>query len=142
MPDKTFEHVIPFHYIQQHNVWLPLVTVTIIPTQGPRVDVPLIFDTGASVTTFRHDVFSLLGLPAWNVGQPMPSQTAGGVVTNYQYQATLEFMGRTVVCPIQLNGQIPQNPLFVGLFGRDTLFAQFGFGFWESAHEIYVTLNP
>jgi|SRR5436309_267733 len=142
MPDKSFEHVIPFHHVQPQNIWLPLVTVTLIPAQGPPVDLPLLVDTGASVTTLPHDLYALLGVPAWDSGQPVATQTAGGPVPVYQYQANLEFLGKTVACPIQLNSQIPQHPLFVGLFGRETIFEQFGFGFWESAHEIYITLNP
>lgn len=145
MPDKTFEHVIPFHEIQtpQGSIWLPLVTVTLIQSNGGRVDLPLVFDTGASVTTLRHDLFPLLGLAAWDAGQIGQTHTAGGAApaNYYQYQATFEFLGRVVTCPVNLM-ELPQNPLWLGLSGRDHFFNHFGFGFWESAHEIYVTLNP
>jgi len=124
-------------------MWFPLVTVTLIQPTGQRVDLPLVFDTGASVTTLRHDLYPLLGLSAWNVGVPGVSETAGGAqpVPFYQYTATIEFLGRAVTCPINLM-PLPTNPLWLGLFGRRQLFDQFGFGFWEGAHEIYVTLNP
>jgi hypothetical protein len=141
MPDKSFEHVIPFHHVPTQNRWFPLVTVTLIRANGQRVDLPLIFDTGATVTTLRHDLFPLLDLTDWNVGQPANPATAGGVAQAYLYNAKLEFLGRAVVCPVSLM-QLPPNPLWMGLLGRRQVFDQFGFGFWESAHEIYVTLNP
>jgi hypothetical protein len=46
-----------------------------------------------------------------------------------------------VQCPVNLQ-VLPQNPLYMGLFGRDQIFQEFGFGFWERSHELYVTLNP
>lgn len=144
MPDKSFEHTVPFFQINtpQGPVWIPLVTVTLVQPNGNRVDLALVFDTGASVTTLRHDLYHLLGLPAWNVGQPVDTQTAGGPVTVYQYQATLEFLGKAVTCPVNLAQQLPVNPLYVGLFGRAIVFEQFGFGFWEQARELYVTTAP
>jgi hypothetical protein len=86
----------------------------------------------------------LLGLAAWDVGQPLMSQTAGSAapITVYQYPGmTLEFLGRMITCPINLT-PLPPSPLWMGLFGRDHVFDQFGFGFWESAREIYVTMTP
>ena len=38
--------------------------------------------------------------------------------------------------------KMPKNPLFMGLLGRDTIFQEFGFGFWERAQELHVTTNP
>jgi hypothetical protein len=116
--------------------------VTLVQPNGNRIDLPLIFDTGASVTTLRHDMYHLLGVPSWDSGQPVSTNTAGGVVTVYQYQATLEFLGKAVTCPVQLNNQLPAHPLWLGLFGRATIFENFGFGFWESTHEILVTTTP
>jgi hypothetical protein len=37
---------------------------------------------------------------------------------------------------------MPPNPLFHGLLGRETVFNEFGFGFWESTHELFVTTSP
>lgn len=139
MPDKTFEHVIPF--TTHGNIRVPVVTVTLIQQNSTRVDLPLLFDTGASVMTLRHDLFPLLGLTDWNVGQGQQAATAGGSADAYLYQATFEFLGRAVTCPVSLM-KLPPNPLWMGLFGRAQFFDQFGFGFWESTHEIYVTLNP
>jgi hypothetical protein len=36
---------------------------------------------------------------------------------------------------------IPPHPLYAGLLGR-AAFKTFGFGFWEAAGELYVTLQP
>lgn len=145
MPDRSFEHTIRFYEIQTPNglVALPLVTITLIQPNGTRVALPLMFDTGASVTTLRDDLYPLLGVTSWDSGVPLQSETAGGVapVPCYQYQATLELFGKTVNCPVNLM-QLPRNPLYVGLFGRAQIFDAFGFGFWESNRELYVTLTP
>ena len=91
----------------------------------------------------RHELYPLLGLPSWDVGQPIDAGTAGGqnAVRGYRYDVTIEFLGRIIQCPINLL-ELPANPCFVGLFGRDQVFQEFGFGYWENAHELYVTLNP
>jgi hypothetical protein len=145
MPDRSFEHTVTFHQVQTPNgvVVLPLLTITLIQPNGSRISLPLMFDTGASVTTLRDDLYPLLGVPSWDSGVPFQSETAGGMaaVTGYRYQATLELFGKAVTCPVNLM-QLPRNPLYVGLFGRAQIFDQFGFGFWESTREIHVTLNP
>lgn len=38
--------------------------------------------------------------------------------------------------------RLSPHPLYNGLLGRDTVFERFGFGFWESSHELYVTARP
>ena len=146
MPDKAFEHIISFYQVPTDSgssVWLPLITVYLIQPGGNRVGLPLIFDTGASVTTLRHDLYPLLGVPSWDSGEPERTLTAGGEepVVAYRYEATLEFLGKAVRCPIHLQ-VLPRNPLYVGLFGREQIFQEFGFGFWERTHELYATLNP
>jgi len=145
MPDRSFEHTVRFYEVQTPDgvVALPLIAVTLIQPTGTRVDLPLMFDTGASVTTLRHDLYPLLGVPSWDCGIPLESETAGGVapVPCYRYQTTLELFGKVVDCPVHLM-QLPRNPLYVGLFGRAQIFNAFGFGFWESARELYVTLTP
>ncbi len=145
MPDKSFEHVLQFHSVQTSSgmLYMPLVTVTLIQPGGGRVDLPLMFDTGASTTTLRHDLYPLLGLTNWNTGQPMQTLTAGGAapVQCYRYQATLEFLGKAVACPVVL-AILPPHPLYLGLFGREGIFDHFGFGFWENSHEVYATTAP
>ena len=146
MPTKDFEQMIQFYYEvrlgqNQPSIWLPLVNVTLI-TQTGRVDLSLLFDTGASVTTLRADMYPLLGLQSWDQGQSVQTSTGGGVRIVYQYTATIEVFGKMITCPIHLNDQLPPNPIYVGVLGRDTVFNEFGFGFWERTHELYVTENP
>lgn len=146
MVAKTFEHTVPFYQVPTTTgtvLSLPIITVNLIQSTGNRVALPLLFDTGASVTTLRNDLYPLLGLTSWNSGTPQNVATAGGAnpVQAYQYQATLELLGKTVYCPVNLQ-ILPTNPLYLGLFGREQLFQEFGFGFWEKSQELYVTLLP
>lgn len=146
MRNASFEHAISFYQGQTSYgdvVWLPLVTVSLVQPNGNRVALPLLFDTGASVTTLRRELYPLLGVSSWDSGHPTDVLTASGnrAVQAYRYQAKLEFLGKVVDCPIHLQ-EMPSHPLYVGLFGREQAFQAFGFGFWENAHELYVTLNP
>jgi hypothetical protein len=145
MHTKNFENVIRFFEVQPPNgpsIWLPLVDVTLITQASSRISLPLLFDTGASVTTLRADLYPILGLQAWDQGLRLETSTAGGLKTIYQYTCTLEVFGKVINCPIQLCDGLQNNPLYVGLLGRDTVFNEFGFGFWEGTHELYFTGNP
>lgn len=146
MDSKGFEHSIRFFRGQTSSgavVWLPIITVNLVRPSGSRVALPLLFDTGASTTTLRHDLYPLLGLTSWDSGDPQDVSTAGGAnpVRAYRYQVTLELLGKVIQCPVNLQ-ILPRNPLYMGLFGREQVFHEFGFGFWEKTHELYVTLNP
>jgi hypothetical protein len=144
MPTKDFDRIVRFYEYRNPNgasFWLPLVGVTLILPDGNRISLSLLFDTGASVTTLRNDLYPLLGLQSWDQGQPMQTATASNVVTAYQYNATFEIFGKTINCPIHLL-PLPTNPLYHGLLGRDNVFNEFGFGFWESTHELFITENP
>lgn len=142
---KSFQHTVRFLKIQTSGgqVVLPVVTVILIQPSGKRVGLPLLFDTGASVTTLRKDLFPLLGLTRWDSGMPAETLTAGGAnpVRVYRYQARIEFFGKAVDCPVQL-AELPRNPLYQGLLGREGVFREFGFGFWESTTELFATLTP
>lgn len=143
MVDKSFEHTVSFTSVTTPTgtIWLPLVTAYLIQPGGNRVQLPLFFDTGASVTTLRDDLYPLLGIAAWNVGRPEQTMTGSGIAQAYAYNARLEFLGKTVDCQVNLM-QLPRNPLYVGLFGRAQIFDEFGFGFWERSHELYATTSP
>lgn len=147
MENKAFEHAIDFNEYATstgERVWLPIVTVSIIQPSGTRVQLPLLYDTGASVTTLRHDLYSSLGLSRWDEGLLVQMTTAGGPtpVTVYRYEATLEFLGKIVTnCPVHL-AQLPMNTVYMGLLGRQQIFEEFGFGFWEKDHILYVTETP
>lgn len=142
MHTKNFEHVIPFRLISAHQISYPLLEVILVSPDGRRTRLSLLFDTGASVTTLRAEFFELIGLQRWDEGQPVQPGTGGGQITVYQYTATIELLGKLITCPVWLNNQFPSNPYFVGVLGRDTVFNQFGFGFWERTHELYITGNP
>ncbi len=144
MPTKDFELVIPFQNLQDPNgntIHFPIVEVTFITSANVRRTIPLLFDTGASVTTLQDVCFPLLGLQRWDEGLRLDSTTASGIADVYQYTGTLELFGKTITCPINLM-QMPRQTLWLGLLGRDTVFKEFGFGFWESTNELHVTLNP
>ncbi len=144
MVTKTFDNTIQFYQTNDRGriIWLPLVQINLIKPDGNQVALSLMFDTGASVTTLRADLYPLLDLNSWDQGQAINVATAGGrgTTAHYRYQATLEVFGKQISCPIHL-AEMPHNPLYVGLLGRDTIFEQFGFGFWESTHEIFITGN-
>lgn len=143
MLTKTFQRAIAFYQLPGQPVSFPLVTVELLQSTGTRISLPLLFDTGASSIVLRHDLYPLLGLTSWDSGELVSVATAGGVapVTAYKYQATIEFLGVIVNCPIILQ-QLPPNPLWMGLLGREAVFEHFGFGFWESSHELLITTMP
>ena len=145
MPSKTFEQTLQFHPERislTKTVWLPIVTVTLHQPNGDRLDLPLLFDTGASTTTLRHDLCLLFGASSWEEGELQQVLTAGGEspVLAYRFQATLELFGKVIHCPIHLQ-KLPPDQFYVGLLGREQIFQEFGFGFWERTKELYVTLN-
>jgi hypothetical protein len=82
METKTFEHVLEFFEVSLPNgsTWLPIITVNLIQPTGTRVALPLLFDTGASVTTLREDLYPLLGVTSWNAGTPLQVATGGAVI--------------------------------------------------------------
>jgi len=143
MPTKAFEQAIGFYQIPGQSISLPLVSVNLLQPDGNRVTLPLLFDTGASFLTLRNDLYPILGLTSWDSGEPVPVNTAGSAapVTAYKYQTTIEFLGVIVDCPVLLQ-QLPHNPLWMGLFGREQIFNRFGFGFWESSQELLITATP
>ncbi|MFH2120614.1 MAG: retropepsin-like aspartic protease [Pseudomonadota bacterium] len=135
MLTKEFDSTFPFFSFPTgtgETVSYPLVSVNLIQPGGSRISLPLLFDTGASVTSLRHDLYPLLGLSSWDVGTLQQSQTAGGEnpVDAYRYEGiTFEVFGKVLICPVNLI-KMPKNPLFMGLLGRDTIFQEFGFGFF------------
>jgi hypothetical protein len=114
MPTKDFDQVFLFREFQpdpnRPSIWLPLVEVTLVsPTYGPK-NLPLYLDTGASVTTLKAELYPLIGLQRWDEGIPVQTSTGGGEVTVYQYTATLEIFGKTIVCPIHLSTSLVTLP--------------------------------
>ncbi len=144
METKSFEDSVRFTSATSNGqtYWLPIVTVALIGPTGNPVCLPFLFDTGASITTLRSEFYPVLGLNSWDEGDEVQVLGIGGTVSNYRYNVTLEVFGKRINCPILLSQDLGKHPLFSGLLGRDTIFDEFGFGFWESVHELYVTKNP
>jgi hypothetical protein len=147
MLTKEFEQTVQFLSVSTGTgatISYPLVGVNLLQPGGSRISLSLLFDTGASVTALRQDLYPLLGLSSWDVGAPQQTQTAGGEnpVDVYRYEdITFEIFGKTIKCPVNLI-KMPVHPLFVGLLGRDTIFKEFGFGFWEKTQELHITTKP
>jgi hypothetical protein len=145
MVSKNFDHTIKFRRVRGQGgniLTFPIVETTLISSSGKRRIIPLIFDTGASVTTLIHTLHPLLGLKSWDEGQAVKTPTANKITTVYSYMADLEVFGKVIHCPVHLSQGIQSNPIYMGLLGRDTIFNEFGFGFWENSQELYVTANP
>ena len=145
MLSKNFEHSVKFREFEIPNgtsVWFPIVEVFFITPINSRVSLPLLFDTGANVTTLRANLYPLLGLRSWDEGLRVLVGTGGGQVVAYEYTTTMEIFGKSIRCPIQLLPELPENPLYSGLLGRNTVFNEFGFGFWESTLELFITEIP
>ena len=143
MPTKEFDHTVSFYQVP-NGLTFPIVTVTLIQSEGNRVSLPLLFDTGASYLTLRRDAYAFLELERWDIGRSQLTVTGGSEspTESYLYDGyTFEVFGKTLRCPVVLM-ELPENPLFVGLLGREAIFQEFGFGFWEKTHELYVGLNP
>lgn len=130
-PSVTFQLTIPF------TGGYPLVRVNLLTLSGQWRAFPLLLDTGATNITIRPEHAQLFppgvteGLNA--VGQKVPRQVS---VTKSRF----EFLGQVGDCHIVID-DLPAHPLIAGLFGREC-FTLFGFGFWETAREIYVTSQP
>ena len=147
MATKDFEQTIRFYSAQTptgETFSLPLINVYLVQPNGNRMSLSLLFDTGASVTSLRKDLYHLLGVPSWDSGIRVQSNTGGSEVPvdHYRYEGIiLEVFGKAISCPINLI-EMPPHPLFVGLLGREVIFSQFGFGFWEKTGELFTTSNP
>jgi hypothetical protein len=133
-PTKKFEITIPFTEI--NGEWYPIVEVSFRTVFNEWLKLLLIFDTGAEPIVLKPDyahVFpsgteELLG----GIGEEKPH-------TALATETEVEFLGLVHKCEIVID-KVPK-PFVAGIFGRDG-FKAFGFGFWESARELYVTLKP
>ncbi len=143
MEAKSFEDSVQFtrRISNGQTDWLPIVPVVLFGPTGGSICLSLLFDTGASITMLKSEFYSALGLKSWDEGDKIPVVGIGGTTSNYQYNVKLEVFGKQINCPILLSKGLGENPLFSGLLGRDTIFNEFGFGFWESVHKLYVTKN-
>jgi len=58
MISKDFDQSIKFYEIHQSgkSEWVPIVEVALLVFGGRRITLPLLFDTGASITSLRADL--------------------------------------------------------------------------------------
>jgi hypothetical protein len=115
--------------------WFPIVEVALVKPTGQRVPLKLLFDTGATQITLRGDHGFLFTDVEEERFQTAKGEVQGRIAKNQ----TIEFLGVSTSCDIGLLDDFPER-VFVGIFGRDC-FKPFGFGFWENARELYVTLK-
>jgi hypothetical protein len=144
MPDKSFEITLPFRSLTGTDRWLPIIPVTIFASDGSRHKFPLLFDTGAEVTYLRRELYYLFGVHSWDSGQRVTIGSVGSAQDRegYLYQSVpMQVFGRTIDSRVVLT-ELPENPLFLGLFGRVLAYEHFGFGFWEGTRELFATENP
>jgi hypothetical protein len=135
---KTFERTIPFQAVYGHG-FLPLVGVKFFPRNADPFTVSLIFDTAATEITLRPEYQDW-----FPEGESVEAAVGGSTkrAEGIEITSTVEVLGQTLRDRKVLFLELGEpNPLFAGLFGRDC-FTPFGFGFWESARELYVTLKP
>jgi hypothetical protein len=136
MVDKSFEITVKFQQVFGGH-WYPIVQTIFLRSDGTRIRLPLLFDTGADSLVLHPDyeiMFSSL--------QPQKYKGIGsaGTYDGKKTMGKIEIFGRVIECEI---GFVAMEflPWRAGLLGRNC-FSSFGFGFWEAARELYVNLKP
>ena len=132
--DKSFEITIRFEQVAGGK-WYPVVRAVFPNAYNLRI--PLLLDTGAD---------SLVLHPCYeSMFSDLKPQKYKGIGSEASYagkstKGKVVLFGRTIECEI---GFVEMEWLSwrSGLLGRECL-RTFGFGFWESAREFYVTLKP
>lgn len=131
--DRSFTEVIRFTEIPGEG-WFPIVEVVFIKADGERRQLALLFDTGATQIVLRREYQWL-----FPKGEIEGFDTGAGPAEGILTTGKIEFLGVVTDCNVSL---LPmRRRAWAGLFGRDC-FKPFGFGFWENARELYVTLKP
>jgi hypothetical protein len=134
MVEKAFEITVKFE--QRSTGWYPIVRTLFIRPDGYQFRLPLLLDTGAD-TIVLHKRFQAL------FPNTVPQKYKGFGDKEYDGAKTegkVELFGRTLECEIGF-ADFEHLSWRAGFLGRECL-SPFGIGFWESAHEFYVTLTP
>jgi hypothetical protein len=136
MLTKTFERTIPF--VQTFEGPLPLLQVKLIDPRGRKaLSVALLFDTGADQICLHPDYqlfFPNLqdrNFKGMGSNKRIPGKNTRGKIS---------LLGQIIECEIGF-APMEKRTWMAGVIGRDC-FGAFGFGFWQNAGEIYVTLKP
>jgi len=137
MVTKSFDLIVPYTKDEDTGLWYPIVEARFLGLGTRWYRLPMLLDTGATEIVLRPDYQPLFPPGVEErvnaVGDKHPRK---GILT----RSRIEFFGLEGDCEIIFT-DIPSNPLFAGLLGRNC-FLQFGFGFWEKSKELYVSLNP
>ena len=139
-----FEETIRFTFVSDLDDWYPIVNVTFLSPNQDLLQLPLLFDTGADQiclhpyweTFFPQHLLLKTTFDGLGVRTDQEQDQQEGKHTS----GRIEFLGRIIDCDIGFT-QMPDRIWMAGVFGREC-FKPFGFGFWEEARKLYVTLRP
>lgn len=134
---KAFDWTIPF--TQLGDSWYPLVEVNFLTAVGAWIPINLIFDSGAGDIYLRPN-YSKFFRPGVEEEIGTVGAAADKVYAPVTSDVEVQFLERTMVCDVVIK-DMKAHSYIGGLFGRSA-FSPFGFGFWESARELYVTVMP
>jgi hypothetical protein len=137
MVDKSFERTIVFEKNKDDGNWYPIVKARFLTRFNNWITLPLLFDTGASIIVLRRD-----HARSFARGPDQELDVVGRKKSRKVRTALgrLDLFGLEGPCAFALD-YLPPNSLYQGLLGRAP-FSAFGFGFWESVHELYLTVKP
>jgi len=137
MPIKSFDRTIPF--VQTDEGWQPLIQVRFLqPRTAKALTVALLFDTGADQICLHPNWMWFFTDLTDRHFKGVGGDDKGTLGKNTFGQ--IEFLGQTIDCNVGF-ANMEEKTWMAGVIGREC-FKPFGFGFWESAHEIYVTSKP
>ena len=92
-----------------------------------RIDSSALIDSGATVSIFKDDVASNLGLEI-EKGKEIYLGGVGGHIKGYQHEVKIEVAGKKFVCPIVFSREYTVS---FNLLGREAVFKRFKIIFEE-----------
>ncbi len=116
----------------------PSLTIEVVPSTGSTIELPVILDTGASISKFDHAQAARMGVPdIMNTPRIIHPRTASNQLgTGYVHDVEIIFLGRTLTIPIAF---VPSWP--VGghnLLGMEGFFEHAIFAFDHVKRTVYV----
>lgn len=104
---------------------------------GKSVDVNAMVDTGADFSTFDIRVAKSLDIPDDQLMLDSGT-TLTGATKMWYCPITISLMGRSYEC----RAAFVNNPDWLNVIGRDTIFSKMQFAFRQSIRQFYVALQP
>lgn len=101
------------------------------------VDVDAIVDTGADFSTFDRKIAKSLDIPDEQLILD-EGTTLEGMVRMWYCPITISFMGRSYEC----RAAFINNPKWLPVLGRDTIFSRLQFAFRQSIRQFYLSFTP